>query len=159
MRVQNLSWKHHLTKQHIYQNNPPASSIVKARRVQFAGHCCRAENEIIPTLLLWKPASQSRRGHKLTYPDVISRDTGIQQQDLCRAMMDFELWGDIVKSIVLTKIEQWCWWSATEMFQALLWKKLPLCPFWPKTSKIGLFSATCLMQMWRHTQDQNTAVM
>ena len=85
IRVQNLSQKYHPTKQHIYQYNPPVSSMVKARRVQFAGHCCRAENEIITTLLLWKPPSQRRRGRKLSYPDVISRDTGIQQQDLRRA--------------------------------------------------------------------------
>ena len=52
MRVQNISWKRHPTKKEIYGTIPPVSVIVKARRVQFAGHCRRAENEIISSLLL-----------------------------------------------------------------------------------------------------------
>ena len=60
MRVQNLSWRQHSTKAQIYDKNPPVSSIVQARRVQFAGHCFRAENEIISTLLLWKPFRSNR---------------------------------------------------------------------------------------------------
>ena len=105
MRVQHLSWKNHPTKQLIYGKIPPVSTIVKSRRVQFAGHCFRAENEIISTLLLWKP-SRSNRGRRLSYPDVISRDTGIQKQDLCNAMMDRDFWRDLVNSIVSTKVEQ-----------------------------------------------------
>ena len=105
MRVQNLSWRQHPTKAQIYGKNPPVSSIVKARRVQFAGHCFRAENEIISTLLLWKP-SRSNRGQTLSYPDVISRDTGIQKQDLSNAMMDRDFWRNLVNSIVSTKVEQ-----------------------------------------------------
>ena len=105
MRVQNISWKRHPTKQQIYGTIPPVSNIVRARRVQFAGHCCRAEGEVISSLLLWKPPSQSRRGRKLSYPDTLARDTGIQHQDLCKAMKDRELWRDVVDSMVSTKVE------------------------------------------------------
>ena len=104
MRVQHLSWKSHPTKQMIYRNIPPVSAIVKSRRVQFAGHCFRAENEIISTLLLWKP-SQSR-GRSLSYPAVISRDTGIIEQDLGKVMVNREVWRSIVNSIISTKVEQ-----------------------------------------------------
>ena len=52
MRVQNISWKSHPTKKQIYGDLPSILSILKARRVQFAGHCFRAENEIISSLLL-----------------------------------------------------------------------------------------------------------
>ena len=83
---------------------PSVSKIVQSRRVQFAGHCFRAQDEIISTLLLWKP-SQSR-GRSLSYPAVISRDTGIIEQDLGKVMMDREVWRSIVKSIVSTKVEQ-----------------------------------------------------
>ena len=38
MRVKNLSWKQHPTKQQIYNNLPPVSQVIKRRRVQFAGH-------------------------------------------------------------------------------------------------------------------------
>ena len=105
MRVQNISWKRHPTKQQIYGSIPPVSNIVRARRVQFAGHCCRAEGEVISSLLLWKPPSQSRRGRKLSYPDTLARDTGIEHQDLCKAMKDRELWRDVVDSMVSTKVE------------------------------------------------------
>ena len=105
MRVQNLSWKRHPTRREIYGTIPPVSAIVKARRVQFAGHCLRAENETISSLLLWQPKSQTPRGRKLSYPDVISRDTGIQRQDLRKAMLDRELWRKLVSSIVSAKAE------------------------------------------------------
>ena len=105
MRVQNLSWRHHPTKCQVYGRTPPVSSLVKARTVQFAGHCFRADKEIISSLLLWKP-SQSTRGRALSYPDVISRDTGIEKQDLSRAMLDRDLRRNLVHSIVSTKIEQ-----------------------------------------------------
>ena len=110
MRVQNISWKSHPTKTFIYNSLPPISSLVQSRRVQFAGHCCRAEQEIISDLLLWKPPTQNKRGRKLTFPDVISRDTGLKQEDLRTAMMDREFWRGMVESIVSTAVEQWWWW-------------------------------------------------
>ena len=106
MRVQNISWKSHPTKTFIYNSLPPISSLVQSRRVQFAGHCCRAEQEIISDLLLWKPPTRNKRGRKLTFPDVISRDTGLKQEDLRNAMMDREVWRGMVESIVSTAVEQ-----------------------------------------------------
>ena len=44
MRVQNISWKSHPTKKQIYGDLPSISSILKARHLQFAGNCFRAEN-------------------------------------------------------------------------------------------------------------------
>ena len=74
-RVKSLSWKKHPTLKQIYGN--PASPLVRQRRTQFAGHSQRATNEIISSLILWKPHTDGRKGRKLTFPDVISRDTGI----------------------------------------------------------------------------------
>ena len=105
MRAQNLSWKRHPTKREIYGSIPPVSAIVKARRVQFAGHCLRAENEVISSLLLWQPTSQTPRGRKLSYPDVISRDTGIERQDLRKTMLDRDVWRNLVNSMVSAKAE------------------------------------------------------
>ena len=87
MRAKNISWKHHPSLATIYGNLPRVSSLVRMRRVQFAGHCYRAESEIISSLLLWKPRSNTR-GRKLSYPDVISRDTSIRSENLGNAMMD-----------------------------------------------------------------------
>ena len=82
MRAQYLSWKRHPTIAQIYGKLHRVSTLVKFRRVQFAGHCFRADSEIISSLLLWKPTFDNTRGRKLSFPDVISRDTGIRTQDL-----------------------------------------------------------------------------
>ena len=89
MRVQNISWKSHPTKKHIYGDLPSIPTILKARRVQFAGHFFRAENEIIFSLLLWNTNETSSR--KLRYPDVIARDIGIDINDLGTVMLDREI--------------------------------------------------------------------
>ena len=68
MRVKNLSWKHHPTKHQIYGSLPPVSSIVRSKRVQFAGHCLRASSEIIsPVVLLYNSHSIGRRSRKVNY--------------------------------------------------------------------------------------------
>ena len=71
MRAKNLSWRTHPTKKQIYGNTPSISSLLQARRVQFAGHCLRAEKEVISSLILWAPKYHGRG--KLSYPDVISQ--------------------------------------------------------------------------------------
>ena len=106
MRVKNLSWKKHPTLKQIYGNLGPASSLVRQRRTQFAGHCQRATNEIISSLILWKPHAEGRKGRKLTFPDVISRDTGIGSDDLKTAMEDREVWKSYVQSVVSTEVEK-----------------------------------------------------
>ena len=50
MRVQNISWK--TLPYQTSTNLPPVSRLVQARRVRFAGHCFRAEHEVISDLLL-----------------------------------------------------------------------------------------------------------
>lgn len=106
MRAKNLSWKKHPTLKQIYGELNPASSSVKARRTQFAGHCQRASKEIISSLILWRPYADGRRGRKLTFPDVISRDTGVGFDDLKTAMEDREVWKSFVKSVVSTEVER-----------------------------------------------------
>ena len=63
-------------------------------------------SEIISHLLVWKPASRNNRGCKRTYPDVIPKDVRIKQEDMSNAMMDHELWRNMVNSIVSTAVEQ-----------------------------------------------------
>ena len=104
MRAKNLSWRNHPTKKQIYGNLPSISSLLQARRVQFAGHCLRAEREVISSLVLWAPKHHGRG--KLSYPDVISRDTGLTKSDLKAAMLDREYWQQKVKSMVSTAVEQ-----------------------------------------------------
>ena len=99
-RAQNISWRQHKTLREIYCGLPRISNIVRKRRVRFAGHCYRASNEAVSSLVLWKPAHVTRkRGRKLSYPDVIARDSGIEVQDLATAMSDRPTWKSIVESI------------------------------------------------------------
>lgn len=106
MRVKNLSWKQHPTKAQIYQDLQPVSALVKARRIRFAGHCLRSDNEIISSLILWKPIPVGTRSRRLTFSDVISRDTGICKLDLETAMRDREYWREVVKSVISTVVEE-----------------------------------------------------
>ena len=97
-RVKNISWRDHATLNRIYGKLPRVSAKLAQRRVRFAGHCYRAEGELISSLLLWKPSAPNR-SNRLTYPDMISRDTGIQVQDLPVAMADRSVWKSVVHSI------------------------------------------------------------
>ena len=75
-RAQNISWRQHATLREIYKGLPRISDVVCQRRVRFAGHCYRASSEAVSSLLLWKPASTtSRRGRKLSFPDMILQGT------------------------------------------------------------------------------------
>ena len=47
MRVQNMNWRNHPTKEEIYKDIPPISDTVRMRRNRFAGHCHRSQGEII----------------------------------------------------------------------------------------------------------------
>ena len=96
-RVQNIQWSEHATIQTIYRKLPRITSKLVQRRVQFAGHCYRADQEIISSLLLWTPSGQNH-SNKLTYPDVISRDTGYKTEDLPAAMANRTVWREIVQS-------------------------------------------------------------
>ena len=105
MRAQNLSWKRHPTISEIYNQLPRVSCLVKSRRVQFAGHCYRADGEVISSLLLWRPDYGQKRGRSLSFPDVISRDTGIRTEDLGTVMEDRNLWSSYVQSVIATEVD------------------------------------------------------
>lgn len=98
-RVLNLSWKNHPTLEAIYGDLPRISSLVRKRRVQFAGHCARASDELASTFVLWRHPSSHKRSRKLTFPDTISRDTSIAREDLLTAMTDRVYWKGVVNSI------------------------------------------------------------
>ena len=105
-RIQNLSWKTHPTLQQIYGKIPKLTDRLAQRRARFAGHCFRAKEEVVSDLLLWK-VSNSR---KLTYPDVISRDTGIEKDELSTVMADRDCWRNVVLGILESlKVNRFGW--------------------------------------------------
>ena len=56
----NVSWKDKITNHELYGELPLLSQKLKERRLRFAGHCHRSQEEIASTLVLWTP----RHGHK-----------------------------------------------------------------------------------------------
>ena len=104
MRAQNLSWKRHPPISDIYGNLPRVSTLVRSRRVQFAGHCYRAKNEVISSLLLWKSSSVRARGRKLSFP--FSRDTSISTEDLGTVMLDRDVLRCVVNSMKATTVDR-----------------------------------------------------
>ena len=98
-RVQNIHLSSHATLREIYRELPPISARLAKRRLLFAGHCCRAEGEAVSRLLLWSPSHLPVRSRRLTFPKVISRDAGLDVEDLRAAMCDREVWRDVVWGI------------------------------------------------------------
>ena len=98
-RVLNLSWRQHPTIATIYGDLPKISTVLKRRRVQFAGHCARATDELVSPFVLWKHPSSHRRSRKLTFPCTLSRDTSIPKNELMTAMTDRVYWRSVVDSI------------------------------------------------------------
>ena len=97
-RVQNIHWNQHPTKERIYGDLPPIPDTLRRRRLLFAGHCLRAENEIISSLLLWKE-NIPIRSRRMTYPQMLSRDRGIGPEDPGNAMLDRDLWKTVAENI------------------------------------------------------------
>ena len=57
-------------------------------------------------IMIWTSSSDNAKGRKLSFPEVISRDTGIRTEDLGWAMQDRDVWRGIVNSMKATKVEQ-----------------------------------------------------
>ena len=105
MLAQSLCWKRNPTISEIYNQLPRVSCLVKSRRVQFAGHCDRADGEVISALLLWRQDYGQRSRGSLSFPDIISRDTDTRAEDLGTAMQDRSFWSGFVQSMIATVVE------------------------------------------------------
>ncbi|MCP4491873.1 MAG: reverse transcriptase family protein [Gammaproteobacteria bacterium] len=93
MRAQNISWKKHPTKQEIYGGLPPISTVIAQRRSRFAGHCMRAEDQIISEVLPLRLQQGHRRGRRpLTFPDIVARDVKLLVEGMRVAMLDRAVW-------------------------------------------------------------------
>ena len=77
-RVQNIHLSENATRERIYGNLPPLSQKLTKRRLQFAGHFQRAMDQNVQSLLLWMLTAPVH-SRSLTFPDVITRDSGIDR--------------------------------------------------------------------------------
>ena len=98
---QNVSWRQHLTNKELYGNLPKVTDTIKERRLRFSGHCMRRKEEVIHKLLLWEP-SHGRRGRgrpPRTFINQLCDDTGLEKEDLGKAMEDRDGWKKVVRSV------------------------------------------------------------
>ena len=107
-RAQNVSWRDHVSNQELYGNLPSLSSTIRQRRLRFAGHCFRAENQPITKLLLWTPTKEKKgRGAGIkTYPKMIKEDTGLtSEQEIKGLMAERTLWRKRVERSIVSSTD------------------------------------------------------
>ena len=107
-RAKNVSWRDHVSNQELYGNLPSLSSTIRQRRLRFAGHCFRAENQPITKLLLWTPTKEKKgRGAGIkTYPKMIKEDTGLtSEQEIKGLMTERTLWRKRVERSIVSSTD------------------------------------------------------
>ena len=104
MTVQNMDWRQHYTISDIYGKLPRVSDTIKQKRLQLAGHLHRRKEQLISKLLLWEPkqGKRSRGRPYTTYVNQLCQDTGLNTNQLVRAMDDRSQWKEIVNRVVPT---------------------------------------------------------
>ena len=70
----NISWKEHICNSEIFAGIEPISILIRDRRVKFAGHCLRAEDQPVKDLVLWSGIGKGRRGNFKTFPKILCSD-------------------------------------------------------------------------------------
>ena len=98
----NIHWTTRTTDADLYKGIPKVTVRLRARRLQFAGHCFRS-NEHAPQpvsdLVLAVPRALRRgQGARLTYPKMLARDVGVPVADLAGYMSHRENWRKLVSS-------------------------------------------------------------
>ena len=103
-RVLNVSWHDHVTNKDLYGKLPSLSSTIRQRRLRFAGHCFRAENQPVTNLIFWSP-SQGNRGQGggiKTYSKLLREDTTLTSDlEIQHLMADRKLWSQRVNSVLV----------------------------------------------------------
>ena len=93
----NIKWQQRLTNKQLYKDIPPISTVLRVRRLKFAGHCYRSASECVTDVLFWDPkhGKRSRGRPATTYTDMLSEGTRLTVPDLQNAMRDRRLWQEI----------------------------------------------------------------
>ena len=89
----------HISNKELYNGLPKVTSKIAAQRLKLAGHCVRHPEEIASQLVLWEPSRGTAvRGRKKTsFPDVLRRDTGLDDlDDIKKCMLNRDRWRELV---------------------------------------------------------------
>ena len=95
-----ISWRSHTANKVLYGNLRKISNVIRERRLRFAGHIYRHDDQPVHQLLFWTPKHGKRSvgGPALTYVDVLCKDTGLSVAELRSLMADRELWAETVRT-------------------------------------------------------------
>jgi hypothetical protein len=87
--VTNVTWRNKVRNEVLYGNLPRVSEKIRERRLRLAGHCIRHNELEANDLVLWEPSQgkASRGSQKLTYVDMLRRDTGLESAEELRTLM------------------------------------------------------------------------
>jgi len=98
----NVSYLSHTTNVSLYGSIPPVSSILRKRRLHFAGHCYHRIDQPVHLALFYNPPGNFKPGgyRRLKYIKSISHDTGLSSTtDISSAMNDRSIWQTICDNV------------------------------------------------------------
>jgi len=81
-----VSWQQHMTNQELYGKIPSAMHQLRERRLTFAGHCYRYDDQPVKHLVLWEGRAGRmlrRQANRLTYVKQLLRDLCCETVDEC----------------------------------------------------------------------------
>ena len=73
----------------LYDNLPRVTDKIRERRLRVAGHCVRHSELEVSDLVLWESTQgkANRGSQRLTYVDMLRRDTGLDSTVEVRSLM------------------------------------------------------------------------
>ena len=89
----------HATREEIYGDLPKVSEVVRGHSLNFAAHCARRLNKTV-SQVFWclQQGACSQWRPRLTYPKLLTHDTGIHQQDVLNLSKDRVQWWKFIKN-------------------------------------------------------------
>ena len=90
-------WTNKIKNKILYGALERLSNKIRRRRLKFAGHCLRREDEVVSDLVLWQPTHGTRMLGRQpdSYIKTLERDTGLRENDIRADMMNRDVWKSI----------------------------------------------------------------
>ena len=91
--VLNIHWTHRIKNEILYGTLERLSNKIRRRRLKFAGHCLRREDDVVSDLVLWQPTHGTRMRGRPRNSNIktLERDTGLRENYLRAAMMNRDI--------------------------------------------------------------------
>ena len=106
-RILGVRWSDHVTNKELYGDIPLLSATIRQRRMRFAGHCFRADDQPVSKLIFWSSKGKRGRGPGIkTFPKVIGEDTGQTSENEIKVLMgDRNIWRQRVRNVVVSSTD------------------------------------------------------